>query len=230
MWTSRSPLGQLPATPLGESPWPERQPVDTPRRPSSWAVPWSDLMMTMFVLFAVLYALQGARMTPSGPRETPTPVVLATVAPPAAALPGPLREAADQLRRLSDSPGVLTVEIISGGVRLALAPHATPAPLLNEVSRILAGIPLPVQVVGHGRGPKAWEKASRAAESIAQTLKGQGVAENRLWVTARYGDDAPTSALDQDWVDILLGAAPQLPPPHPLVDVPHIAAWLRGGI
>ncbi|MBN1275930.1 MAG: hypothetical protein JXA35_00460, partial [Deltaproteobacteria bacterium] len=31
------------------------------RRVSHWSVPWSDLMMTMFVLFAVLYVYHAAR-------------------------------------------------------------------------------------------------------------------------------------------------------------------------
>lgn len=226
----RIPAPPLAAPSLGESPWPRRQPLDAPQRATAWAVPWSDLMMTMFVLFAVLYAIQGARLSPAGAREAPVQAVIAAVAPPAQPLPGTLQQAEAELVRLQEAPGVLTVERLEHGVRLALSPEvAAKTQVVAQAGAILAALPVPVQVVVHAAGPGAWPETSRLAQTVAQTLVAQGVAEDRLWVTARGAAPTADPALAQGWVDIVLGAAAQLPPPRPRADDPHLTAWLHGG-
>ncbi len=63
------PLSRKPAVPRRSSRGGRGEPlfdggdslVDDGTMRSNWAVPWSDLMMTMFVLFAVLLAVQGVK-------------------------------------------------------------------------------------------------------------------------------------------------------------------------
>ncbi|MBC7355594.1 MAG: hypothetical protein JG774_1383 [Desulfomicrobiaceae bacterium] len=210
--------------------WPPRQAFDGLPRSHAWAVPWSDLMMTMFILFVVLYAVQAPRPAPSGAREVPVQAVFPAVLPPSSALPGDILRAAEAMQHLADSPGVLTVETLPGGVRLAVTPDAahTPQPLLPRVAAVLTQSAAKVHVIGHSAQGSSWTQAAQAAERVAQTLQQSGVLENRLWVTAR-SSETHDPALAQGWVDIVLGSAEVLPPPSIPQETPGFTAWLHGG-
>lgn len=214
---------------LEEHRWLPRQAFDRLRRPHAWAVPWSDLMMTMFILFAVLYATQTPRPTPSRTQEVPVHAVFPAVLPPAAVLPGDLIRAAEAMQQLADAPEVLAAQNIPGGVRLALRPDAIRTPsLLVHVANILTQSAAKVHVIGHSARDASWSQAAQAAEAVAQILRHHGVAEDRLWVTARRGDPHDP-ALIHGWVDIVLGSAEVLPPPSLSPEPSGFTAWLQGG-
>ncbi|WP_281751583.1 flagellar motor protein MotB [Thermodesulfomicrobium sp. WS] len=216
---------------LEEHRWLPCQSVDGTPRSHAWAVPWSDLMMTMFVLFVVLYAVQAPRPVPSGAREVPVQAVFPAVLPPAVVLPGDLIQAADAMQPLANAPGVLAVETLPGGVRLAVTPDAahTPQPLLSRVAEALTRSAATVHVIGYSAHGASWTQAAQAAAAVAQVLRQRGVAEDRLWVTAR-SSEAHDPALARGWVDIVLGSVEVLPPPHLPGEAPGIAAWLQGGM
>jgi len=140
-------------------------------------------------------------------------------------LPGDVQAAADALQVLREKPGVLAVDIIPHGVRVAMEPTPPPS-LLHEIASTIATGHAQVQVVGHAPRDHGWEIPSQLAQGIAATLLRHGVAAQRLWVTAQTTEDAGSSP----WVDILIGQITTPPPPlrRPSHE-PGIATWFQGG-
>jgi len=223
------PLSFLPKPPWRPAwqgaPWPEgRRLLDVPPSAgSAWSIPWSDLMMTMFVFFAVLYAVHTSQ--PGTSNAPPMQATVQSTLPPALVLPGDIQAAADTLQVLREKPGVLAVDIIPHGVRLAMEPTAPPS-ILREIASTIATGHAQVQVVGHAPRSNGWGTPSQMAQDIAAILLHHGVAAERLWVTAQSTEDAGSSP----WVDILIGQITT--PPPPLRRPPHesgIATWFQGG-
>lgn len=174
----------------------------------SWAIWWSDLMMTMFIMFAALYAFQMpvSRLVPS----EPMPVVVRPVTDEAGSV---LVRVHDQIRDviqregLADSvltrltPGknlrvVLVGDAFFTSNSQALRPSGRAA--LQQISQALRGAPHLLAVVGHaamgesltdGNGP--WAVSTARSGEVANFLMGNGGIEPDRISLAGYGDQRP---------------------------------------
>ena len=159
---------------------------------AEWSVPWSDLMMIMFVVFAVLFIFTSTRKTPPPqPQETPTAATKAPTDPMQAflgQLEDPVRggkafqdvkgQAVRETYYQSDNLGVSVVRETDRQVRVFLrgdlffAPGGdslagNSAPYLARIAEILKVSNGAVLVVGHS----AEGEAAGEAESLGLSAR-----------------------------------------------------------
>ncbi len=150
-----------------------------------WSVPWADLMMVMFILFAILYSYQIAERNII---ESPdSPELAATLAPETT-----YDRTVDAVRA-SDLAGVEVELQANRSIRLSLhGPllfdlgraelKSDTLPFLDRLAGILAGSTYSVNVVGHTdtypihteRFPTNWELSSARASRVARYLISAG--------------------------------------------------------
>lgn len=184
-------------------------------RPASWVICWSDLMMTMFIMFAALFIFQIPKIQVKSVSEfsvNAVPLGTETV-PPRPSDGSILDRVHDRLRDLvareglehgvfvRSVPGKSLHVIVSGDL---LFQGAGPA-LRGEAAAVLAGVgailgsaPHVLSVVGHfapgesavGHGGP-WEASVAMAAAVASFLmEDAGLGADRMLV-AGYGDQRP---------------------------------------
>jgi chemotaxis protein MotB len=172
-----------------------------------WSVPWSDLMMVMFILFVVLFVTQvaeqevGAVFRPDaevaesslGSAYIPwrSPGVRHAAVP--AALPGiDVAVAADDSVRLT-LPSALLFELGSAEI------GSEAEDVLANVASVLGRSIGPVQVIGHtddfplhdSRYATNWELSAARAAAVARALIRRGVLDPRRFTVMGRGMYAP---------------------------------------
>ena len=183
-------------------------------RSSGWIVCWSDLMMTMFVMFAALYAFQAPKIQYKSVTELPVQVFGPgeEVKPPVP-VESVLGRIHDRIRSLIERDGlggVLTarlvpeksVHVIMSGDFLFGARDSELRPgvadSLEKLVPILASAPYSLAVVGHAAPDErltdaggAWKLSTARALAVAMFLTGEGrLPAERISVTG-YGDQRP---------------------------------------
>ncbi len=143
--------------------------IDDDAMRANWAVPWSDLMMTMFVLFAALLAAQavhhGGGNQPADAAMAPqAEPATAAKAPPAAlpdaAAPASVLEKSQDAMRDADIKGVQIAELNDKSIQVRMqgamffaAGKAELRPdvtlLLYNLAKVIKDTPYDIQVVGH---------------------------------------------------------------------------------
>jgi chemotaxis protein MotB len=197
--------------PVGESFYRERA-----SRKGQWAVVWSDLMMTMFILFVVLYAYQAAHRQFLSKEE------------PGISFPGighdtlPVEDMAPQiydLRRLVETDEaanlkdfasielapdrtvriILTSDLVFDLGAAEIKPHAREK--LVKIAELIRRSPNIVNVIGHtdnipmhsSKFPSNWElSVSRAAAVVRFLVEDMKLPGNRFYVSG-YADYLPVS-------------------------------------
>jgi len=198
----------LPAA-IGERPG--RRPEGASVRPTHWSVVWSDLMMTMFILFSVLYVYQLSQ------REFLQPESIGGVEPASvlgqapegdlSTTAGPLAQVYDIGRRvitetdlgdfadISLAPDktvriVLTGDVLFDSDDAELKPAARSK--LRKIAELLRLNPYVINVVGHTdnvpvhspRFPSNWELSVLRATAVTRFLIHEGgVPAERFYVT-----------------------------------------------
>ena len=186
---------------------------------AAWVVCWSDLMMTMFIMFAALYAFQTPKIQLKSVTDLAVRVEgggdLPLPAPPVESMLGRIH---DRIRdmiersRLTDAIAVRLVpekalhvtlagDFLFGPGGAALRPDVKSG--LLELAAILRSAPHAMAVVGHaapGEGDgdvgASWRLSSARAMEVAMFLATEaGFPPERLRVTA-YGDRHPAQAGD----------------------------------
>ena len=181
---------------------------------AGWVVCWSDLMMTMFIMFAALYAFQAPTIQLKSvtdlPAEATAPgVQAAPPVPPAESVLGRIHDRIrDMVGRLG-LEGVVDVRLVPdkalhvtvagdflfGGAGATLRPEARAR--LAELAAILRSAPQTLAVVGHAapderlgvpEGP--WRISVDRAMEMAMYLGQAGLGESRMFVVG-YGDQRP---------------------------------------
>lgn len=181
-------------------------------RPASWVICWSDLMMTMFIMFAALYIFQLPKIHYKSVSELSVkPLPLGTETVPPQALAGSILDRLhDRLRDLivrdglhesvavQSVPGKSLHVVFSGnllfGERGAVV-RGDVKKTLVDVGEILRSAPHVLSVVGHaaseGVSPgsrEAWELSVAMAAEVADFLmRDAGLPAERMLV-AGYGD------------------------------------------
>lgn len=186
---------------------------ETVPRSSGWAIAWSDLMMTMFVMFAALYIFQMPKKVPVLSDEKSPLMVLA---PRTEVSPGSILDRIhDGIRDVIDRNGLepflrvrlvpeKSVHITSVGDSLfgagtAALKTAGKNQLLG-LTGILRSAPHAVAVVGHvvpgeplGDFADPWKLSmARAAEVAAFLMREGGLPANRVLLVG-YGDRSPSA-------------------------------------
>ena len=146
-----------------------------------WSVPWSDLMLSMFVLFVVLYLTERERPeTVSVPAPEPRPVVVARPEPVASQQEVDLRSREGVELTLGRNPRiVLTSDLLFESGVAEVRPEALP--LLGQVARVIHSAPPRLQairVMGHSddvpirseRYASNWELSASRAIAVARIL------------------------------------------------------------
>ena len=174
-----------------------------------WSVPWSDLMMTMFVLFAVLYAFHASK--PDQAAAGPDPGALKADADPVSAQVGPNGAEMERLYAMSRQAVltdglqpfasvdlvpdravriVLTGDLLFDTGKADIKPQALDS--LRAVGGLLSRTPFVVNVVGHTddqpinteRFPSNWELSSARACQVARFLiEDMGLASERFYIS-----------------------------------------------
>ena len=186
-------------------------------RSAGWVVCWSDLMMTMFIMFAALYVFQAPQIQFKSVTELAAQAVPIGAEPaPPRSLPGSILDRIhDRLRDLIERDGlqawcsvrsmpekslhvVLAGDLLFDGGGAAL--RAEGRTTLRGVAEILRAAPHTLAVVGHAgpgealpgfRGP--WElSVARAGEVAGYLMREAGLPSERMLVVG-YGDQRPVS-------------------------------------
>ncbi len=174
-----------------------------------WSVPWSDLMMTMFVLFAVLYAFHASK--PDQAVAGPEPGALKAAAAPVAEQVGRngaemerlyamsrqavLTDGAQPFASVDLVPDravriVLTGDLLFDTGKADIKPQALDS--LRAVGGLLSRTPFVVNVVGHTddqpinteQFPSNWELSSARACQVARFLiEDMGLASERFYIS-----------------------------------------------
>jgi chemotaxis protein MotB len=184
-------------------------------RPASWVICWSDLMMTMFIMFAALYLFQIPKIQFKSVSElsvSPLPLGTEVIVPPSS--DGSILDRIhDRLRDLLVRDGLqaaISVQSVPGKslhVTIAgdllfqgrsLSLRGDVKKTLISIGEILSSAPHTLSVVGHGapgeavqgfRGP--WEFSVAMASAVAASLMDDaGLPATRVLV-AGYGDQRP---------------------------------------
>ena len=183
-------------------------------RQAGWVVCWSDLMMTMFIMFAALYAFQAPTIQLKAvtelPAEAAAPGVLPVPpVPPAESVLGRIHDRIRDMAARLGLEGIVEVRLVPdkalhvtvggdflfGDSGAALRPEARAR--LTELAAILGSAPQALAVVGHAApderlgvpsGP--WRLSADRAMEMAMYLGQAGVEESRMFVVG-YGDQRP---------------------------------------
>jgi chemotaxis protein MotB len=168
-------------------------PFSSPRREKTfhWSVPWADLMMTLFILFAVLYAFQYTQREVTRVKfDTQRTPAVAGVLPEKQAELSAIYELGKEVLLEKDLSHFASVEMNPGrSVRISLAgdllfdtgkadlkPEIKTA--LGEIAAVLDRAPFRVNLIGHTddrpirseRFPSNWELSTSRACSVARFL------------------------------------------------------------
>jgi len=184
-------------------------------RPASWVICWSDLMMTMFIMFAALYLFQIPKIQFKSVSETSVSALsLGTEVIPSRPSDGSILDRLhDRLRDLvvrdglqaaisvQSVPGKALHVTISGDLLFqgsSLALRGDVKKTLASMGEILRSAPHALSVVGHSasnvavpgfRGP--WEFSAAMAAAVASFLMDDaGLQASRVLVVS-YGDQRP---------------------------------------
>ncbi len=186
-----------------------------------WAVPWSDLMMTMFVFFAVLYIYQLANREwrpqeqgGTGTRKLENVVRMDEVSP---AIQESFPELYELSRKnLSNNAQVelvndkairitVTNDLLFETGRAELKPGALT--VLDDVAEVIMQTPYVVNVVGHTDNipirtalyPTNWElSAARACSVVRYMTERQGIPGERFFISAHAYFDPIRSNLTEE--------------------------------
>lgn len=215
---------------------------ETPKG-ASWALCWSDLMMTMFVMFAFLYIFQMPRHTsqpdPDTPRIETVPVNVPVHRPEAGFL---LDRIHDQIHNLIEQQrlhSLMSVHFVPGksihvlcrgnlfdaSADMAATPAFTSA--LRELGTILQTAPHAVAVVGHSdpgeysqKSGGPWGLSTTRAARVAEVLVTEGrLAADRIYIVG-YGDQRPGSVPGAGRVEVVLSAET---PTEPMPEIAQAA-------
>ena len=212
-------------------------------RSSGWIVCWSDLMMTMFVMFAALYAFQAPKIQYKSVTELPVQAFGPgeQVRPPLP-MESVLARIHDRIRSLIERDGLggvvavrlepeksvhvtMSGEFLFGSRDSAL--RAGIAASLDDLVSILGSAPYSLSVVGHAAPDErltdaegAWKLSMARALAVAMFLTAEGrLPAERISVTG-YGDQRPVHEDDgfrrSRRVELVLSAEN---PTEPLPDV-----------
>lgn len=187
------------------------------KRTDKWSVSWSDLMMTMFIFFAVMYVFQtGNRdllfgdgpgknhVSESGSRNV---VNMGATEHKPSNIYDQTRQAVSEVM-LSHPNSVDLLE--NGAVRIVLAgdflfdPGSAQLKLgaryqLDQIARVLSESTLFINVVGHTddvpsrseRYPSNWDLSAERAVMVARYLtEGRGIDQKRVFVSAHASNQA----------------------------------------
>lgn len=178
---------------------------------ASWAIWWSDLMMTMFIMFAALYAFQipVSRAVPV-PSGEPVPTAVRSAADETGSI---LIRVHDQIRDIirregpADSvfmrltPGKSLRVILMGDVFFTSGSHVlrpSGRAALQQISPVLRGAPHLLAVVGHAAtgestadGSGAWAVSTARSGEVADFLMENGGIDPGRISLAAYGDQRP---------------------------------------
>ena len=186
---------------------------------AAWVVCWSDLMMTMFIMFAALYAFQTPKIQLKSVTDLAVRVEgggdLPVPAPPVESMLGRIHDRIRDMIERSRLNGVIAVSLVPekslhvtlagdflfGPGGAALRPDVKSG--LLELAAILRSAPHAMAVVGHAAPGEAggdvaapWRLSSARAMAVAMFLATEaGFPPERLLVTA-YGDQRPVQAGD----------------------------------
>ena len=233
--------------------WPEAksQQLDIFRRsdgprPAHWTMCWSDLMMTMFIMFAFLYIFQMPRIAPQPDPDTPRVEPVHVRVPVTRQDAGSLldrvhdqvhalieRKGLDSLMAVQFVPGkslhvVFRGDLFGSGSDMPLSPVFAAA--LIDLAEILRTAPYTLAVVGHSdpgenvqghAGP--WGLAASRAARAAGMLVAEGrLPADRIYVVG-YGDQRPDAgaAPGVGRVELVLSAEN---PTEPRSEAPRAAA------
>jgi chemotaxis protein MotB len=181
---------------------------------SGWHIPWSDLMMTMFILFAVMYVYTASKKQIAPPADS-APVSAMQIAPLAhSARVSAIMKIYDMSRNVFQEGGMekfasvelipqkavkilLTGDLLFDTGKADLKPGALDA--LKRVATILRDTPYLVTLAGHTDDipihtqyfPSNWELSTARASAVARFLIEQmHIPGERLRVTG-YADIRP---------------------------------------
>lgn len=184
-----------------------------PTKSTNWAIWWSDLMMTMFIMFAALYAFQTPRKTDVAVVHDAAVEVRETTTPAGDSLLARIYEQGrDAIRqngleafavpRLAPEKNV---RFILAGDQLfdpgkAQIKTGAQAPL-RVLARTLRQIPYKLTLVGHAAADdllapgfsSTWELSTARAGALAEFLAGNGLPPHAMIVVG-YGDQEPVRA------------------------------------
>jgi outer membrane protein OmpA-like peptidoglycan-associated protein len=186
---------------------------------AAWIVCWSDLMMTMFIMFAALYAFQAPMIQFKSVTDQPVRVEAGGTAPvPVPAVESLLGRIHDRVRDMIERSGLeravsvrlvpdktlhvtLAGDLLFGPGGSSLRPEAKGG--LLELADILRSAPHSLAVVGHaaqgetiGDAAAPWRLSSARAMEVAMFLVAEaGFPPDRMFVTA-YGDQRPVRSAD----------------------------------
>ena len=187
---------------------------------SSWVVCWSDLMMTMFIMFAALYIFQVPKIQFKSVSDLAVQAVPfgTEVAPPQASAGSILDRIHDQLRDLIARDGLeavfsvrvvpeKTLHVILTGDQLFDAGgailRADVRRSLLSMADILRTAPHALAVVGHVAPgeplrvhPGPWELSVARAAEVAGLLMREGSFPAERMLVVGYGDQRPVSGAD----------------------------------
>jgi outer membrane protein OmpA-like peptidoglycan-associated protein len=186
-------------------------------RPASWVMCWSDLMMTMFIMFAALYIFQLPKIEYlSASKQSVKALPLGTETIPSQPSDGSiLGRIHDRLRDLIErdglqdmvsarvSPGkslhvVLSGKMLFAGGTALVRPEAKKS--LLAVARILGSAPHSLSVVGHSAPgtsspghESSWEYSMSMAGAVAAFLRQDAGLPAERMLVAGYGDQRPVA-------------------------------------
>ena len=189
-------------------------------RPASWVMCWSDLMMTMFIMFAALYIFQLPKIEYlSASKQSVKALPLGTQTIPGQPDDGSIlgriqtrlldlieREGLQDAVTARVNPGKSLHVTLSGamlfeGGTAVVRPEAKKR--LLAVARILGSAPHALSVVGHsalGAGhpghASPWEYSMSMAGAVAAFLRGEAGLPAERMLVAGYGDQRPVAAGD----------------------------------
>ena len=183
-------------------------------RPATWVICWSDLMMTMFIMFAALYIFQLPKIQYKSVSELSVQALpLGTETIPPQALAGSILDRLhDRLRDLLARDGlqaVVMVQSVPGKSLHVVLPgdflfegsgtvlRGDVKKTLLDMGEILGSAPHVLSVVGHATPDGAagamgpWELSVAMASTVADFLmRDAGLSAGRMLV-AGYGDQRP---------------------------------------
>ena len=217
-------------------------------RPASWVICWSDLMMTMFIMFAALYIFQLPKIQYKSVSELSVKALpLGTETIPPQALAGSILDRLhDRLRDLiardglqdmvavQSVPGkslhvVLSGDLLFENSRAVLRGDVKET--LLAVGEILRSAPHALSVVGHaapdgaaavgGMGP--WELSVAMASDVADFLMRDAALPAGRMLVAGYGDQRPLvdgDGIRVGWRVELVLSSENPTEPLPMVNAP----------
>ncbi|GAB1410879.1 hypothetical protein MASR1M90_20330 [Desulfovibrionales bacterium] len=202
----------------GQMPW-ESQYFDILSRPqevrtNSWAVCWSDLMMTMFVMFAALYIFQTSR------HPTTQDIADVAFAPAAVQAPIPAPDDSPLVRFYDQVNAALQRAGLESIVEVRLVPEqavhfrvdgdqffdpgksvlkARGRDLMRTLSDALRQTPYYINISGYAArddtGPRSWELASARSGALVRILVQEaGVPLDRMILLSHVQPDSTNTA------------------------------------